>query len=62
METQEGKAIYRHRASSAECVNALARARYGVQQFVVRGLSNVTSVVLLMAITHNLMRWAALGG
>ncbi len=27
METDEGKAIYRHRASTAECVNALARAQ-----------------------------------
>ena len=62
METDEGKAIYRHRASTAECVNALARARYGVQQFRVRGLSKVTSVALVVAITHNLMRWAALSG
>ncbi len=62
MGTDEGKAIYRHRASTAECVNALARARYGVHQFRVRGLSKVTSVVLVVAITHNLMRWAALSG
>jgi len=60
METDEGKAIYRHRASSVECVNALARVKYGVQQFRVRGLSKVTSVLLLVAITHNLMRWATL--
>ena len=62
METDEGKAIYRHRASTAECVNALVRARYGVHQFRVRGLSKVTSVALVVAITHNLMRWAALSG
>ena len=62
MDTPEGKAIYRHRASTAECVNALARNRYGLQQFRVRGLFNVTSVVLLVAITHNLMRWATLSG
>ena len=60
MDTPEGKAIYRHRASTAECVNALARARYGVQQFRVRGLSNVISVALVVAITHNLLRWGAL--
>ncbi len=60
METDEGKAIYRHRASSVECVNALARVKYGVQQFRVRGLSKVTSVMLLVAITHNLTRWATL--
>ena len=62
MESTEGKAIYRHRASTAECVNALVRAKYGLQQFRVRGLFNVTSVVLLVVITHNLMRWAALSG
>ncbi len=62
METDEGKSIYRHRASTAECVNALARARYGVQQFRVRGLLKVTSAALLVAITHNLLRWAALSG
>ena len=60
METDEGKAIYRHRASTAECVNALVRSRYGVQQFRVRGLLKVTSVALLVAITHNLLRWGAL--
>ena len=60
METDEGKTIYRHRASTAECVNALARAKYGVQQFRVRGLLKVTSVALLVAITHNLLRWASL--
>ncbi len=60
MDTPEGKAIYRHRASTAECINALVRARYGLRQFRVRGLFNVTSVVLLVVITHNLLRWAAL--
>ena len=60
MDTPEGKAIYRHRASTAECVNALVRSRYGVQQFRVRGLLKVTSVALLVAITHNLLRWGAL--
>ncbi len=62
MATDEGKAIYRLRASTAECVNALAMARYGVHQFRVTGLSKVTSVALVVAITHNLMRWASLSG
>jgi IS5 family transposase len=44
------------RASTTEYVNAL----YGLQQFRVRGVLKVTSVALLMAITHNLMRWASL--
>ena len=60
MESEEGKAIYRHRASSAECVNALARERYGLQRFRVRGLAQATCAVLLMVITHDLLRWASL--
>ncbi len=62
METEEGQAIYRHRASTAECVNAQSRMKYGVQRFSVRGVTNVTSIALLLAVTHNLLRWAALTG
>ena len=62
METEEGQAIYRHRASTAECVNAQSRMKYGVQRFTVRGVTNVTAVALLLALTHNLLRWAALTG
>ena len=62
METEEGQAIYRHRASTAECVNAQTRVKYGVQRFTVRGVAKVTSIALLLAITHNLLRWAALTG
>jgi hypothetical protein len=60
METEEGQALYRHRASTAECVNAQTRMKYGVQRFTVRGVTKVTSIALLVAITHNLWRWAAL--
>jgi hypothetical protein len=59
MDTDEGHAIYRQRAATAECVNAHAR-RHGVLQFGVRGANNVLSVMLLVAITHNLLRWIAL--
>ena len=62
METEEGQAIYRHRASTAECVNAQCRMKYGVQRFTVRGVTKVFSIALLLAITHNLLRWAALTG
>ena len=62
METQGGQAIYRHRASTAECVNAQSRMKYGVQRFTVRGVTNVTCIALLLAVTHNLLRWAALTG
>jgi transposase len=62
METEDGQAIYRHRASTAECVNALAREKYGVRRFTLKGAAKVSCVVLLMAITHNLLRWSTLSG
>lgn len=62
METKEGQAIYRHRAATAECVNALARERYGARRFTVRGVAKVTCIALLVAITHNLLRWITLSG
>jgi transposase len=60
METDEAKKIYRERASTAECVNAQVKGRYGLRRFLVRGVPKVTCVVLLVALTHNLMRWHAL--
>ncbi len=58
--TEEAKAIYKERAASSECVNALMRTRYGLQQFTVRGIDNVLGVVLLIVLTHNLLRWISL--
>jgi transposase len=55
MGTIEAKTIYKDRAATAECVNATARNR-GLQQFSVRGIDNVTSVMLIFGITHNLVR------
>lgn len=55
MATPEGQAIYRQRASTAECVNALARNR-GLRQFPVRGLIKARAVALWYALTHNVMR------
>jgi transposase len=59
METAAAKTIYRQRGAIAECVNAQVR-RHGVLQFGVRGVDNVLSVMLLVAITHNMLRWIAL--
>lgn len=59
MATDEGKAVYKHRGALAEWTNAQAR-QHGLSQFGVRGISKLTSVVLLVAITHNLMRWMSL--
>jgi transposase len=55
MATNEAKVIYRERAATAECVNALARNR-GLQRFLVRGLRKVKAIALLYALVHNLMR------
>jgi len=59
MGTEEAKTIYKERAATAECVNALARQR-GLRQFVVRGLAKVQAVLLWVALAHNLMRAPAL--
>ena len=61
MATDEAKAIYRQRGSLAEWTNAQVRL-HGVSQFSVRGLAKVTSVMLLVAVSHNLLRWVALMG
>lgn len=59
MATDEAKAIYKRRGALAEWANAHVR-RLGVTQFTVRGLPNVTTVMLLVAVTQNLLRWLAL--
>jgi transposase len=59
MGTNEAKVIYKDRASTAECVNALARRR-GLQQFPVRSLNKVRTLAILFALAHNLRRWGTL--
>lgn len=59
MASEEAKTIYKERAATAECVNALARNR-GLQRFLVRGLEKVKAIALWYALAHNLMRAAAL--
>jgi transposase len=59
MASETGKAIYKQRGATAELVNAHVRHR-GLQQFFVRGLDKVRSVVLLHVITHNFCRAMAL--
>jgi hypothetical protein len=61
MGTQEAKEIYRERASTAECVNAIARNR-GLRQFLVRGCRKAKAILLWYALAHNLMRSTALRG
>lgn len=47
------------RGSTAEWANAQV-SQHGVSRFTVRGLAKVTSVMLLVAVGHNLLRWVAL--
>jgi hypothetical protein len=59
MGTDEAKLIYKERAATAECVNALARQR-GLQQLRVRGQDKARTVAVWFALAHNLRRWAVL--
>jgi transposase len=59
MATEEAQTIYKDRAATAECVNALARNR-GLRQLLVRGLTKVKAIALWFAIAHNLMRAVSL--
>lgn len=58
MNTEYAKNVYKQRGATAELVNAHARG-HGLLQFLVRGFEKARSVVLLLAITHNMRRaWA----
>jgi hypothetical protein len=59
MGTEPAKAIYKERASTAECVNAQARGR-GLLRLLVRGLAKVKAIAMWHALAHNLLRAAAL--
>lgn len=59
MGTPAAAEIYKQRAATIECVNALARNR-GLQRLLVRGVRRARSVVLWLALAHNLMRTVTL--
>jgi transposase len=59
MASQDGKQIYKLRAATIECVNAIQRNR-GLQAFRVRGLPKVRTVLLWFVLAHNLLRAQAL--
>ena len=58
MATDSAKTIYRQRAATAEWTNAQVRS-HGLTRFSVRGLTKVGTVALLVALTHNVLRWIA---
>ena len=55
MGTAEARELYKRRAATAECVNAIARNR-GLQRFGVRGPDKARAIALWFALAHNLMR------
>jgi transposase len=59
MATEQAKTIYKERAATAECVNALARGR-GLVQLTVRGRLKARAVALWYALVHNVLRAATL--
>ena len=61
MATAEAAVTYKDRAATAETVNADLRQWRGLRQMPVRGTGKTLSVVLLMALTYNLMRVVSLG-
>jgi hypothetical protein len=52
MGTEEAQGVYRHRAATIECVNAQVRNR-GLLRLLVRGVEKVKTVVLWLAVAHN---------
>lgn len=54
MTSDEGLDAYRGRSPLVENVNAMLKARYGLTEFVVRGVAKTTCVLLLTALAHNL--------
>ena len=56
MATDDAKAIYKERASTAETTNADLREHRGLDRFNVRGPTKVLSVTLWGAIAYNLLR------
>lgn len=60
MGAEDGQTTYRQRSGIAEWTNAQLRTRHNLQRFTVRGVDRVTSVVLLLAVTHNLLRYLSL--
>jgi transposase len=59
MGTKNAKEIYKLRAATAETVNADLRRWRGLQLLPVRGSPKVRCIALLMALTHNLLRWCS---
>jgi transposase len=60
MQTDDAKAIYKNRASTAETVNADLRHWRTLGSFNVRGLLKARCTAIINALTYNLLRWQVL--
>jgi transposase len=58
MTSEEGKEIYKQRASTSETVNADLRNHRGMGPFTVRGLSKIKCAVLWCVLAYNIMHFA----
>lgn len=58
MESEEAKKLYRARAGLVELNNAHQKTHHGIEKFLVKGLEKVTCVVLLHALTSNILQHA----
>ena len=58
LENPEAKEQYRARASLCELANAHQKSHHGITQSLVRGIPRATCVILMGAITANLMQFA----
>lgn len=61
MKSESGRRVYAKRAPTAELPNAVLKQRMGLRQFLVRGLSKVTTVTLLAVLAYNVQRLISLG-
>jgi len=58
METEEAQRLYRARAGLAELNNAHQKTHHGIEKFLVKGVAKATCVVLLHALTSNILQHA----
>jgi hypothetical protein len=57
MQTEAARAAYRWRAPVAEFSNLWLKAKLGLRQFCVRGLSPVRGEILWACLTYNIQQW-----
>ena len=60
MATEEAQARYRRRAQIAEFPHAWIKAKIGLRQFHVRGLTKVKAELMWASFTFNLQTWIRL--